>query len=310
MPSNCGICSLLCSDDDNEQVIKCAGSCEKSFHSRCIQDDVVGAKTRSFRDWKCKNCRTSININSSSTPEATNDLLKALADFKAQIMHEFKSAKDEINTLAQAVQYASDKMDESMTLMKEIKSDLAAVKKENENLRSMNTTLSNEVNILKDKVRSLEQYSRKNNVEINGIPETPRENVFNLVKDVGTALGLDIQDSDISTAHRVPSFKKDRPPPLIVQFSRRITRDTLLSKFRDKKSMTAQEINPALTFQRVYINEHLTPENKLFLKTLKEKCKEASYDYAWCRDGKFFVRKCQGERVHRVTSCEDLNKLK
>lgn len=311
MSSSCGICGILVNSNDvNDQIVKCAGSCEISFHSRCIQDDVKGAKTRSFRDWRCKKCRNAADSDPVPKMNVSEDLIRGLEDFKLQVLSELKTTRTELNALSESMQFFSNQMDENTNLMKEIKSEVAAVKKENENLRSMNVTLTNEVTSLKDRVRSLEQYSRKNNVEIVGIPETPKENAIALVKDVGTALGLEIQEADISTAHRVPSFRKDRPPALIAQFSRRTARDSLLSRFREKKVMTAKQVNTAFPTQNVYINEHLSPENKQFLSKLKQKCKDVGYDYAWCRDGRFFVRKCQGERYRRVDTYDELDKLK
>ncbi|XP_046662764.1 uncharacterized protein LOC124355645 [Homalodisca vitripennis] len=201
-------------------------------------------------------------------------------------------------------------MDESTNLMKNIKEELALIKKEKERLTAMNSALNTEVTSLRNRVRALEQYSRKNNVEVNGIPETPREDVVGLVRDVGAALGVEIQESDISTAHRVPSFGKDRLPPLIVQFSRRFIRDTVLGKYKDKKGLTARQINSAFSDKIVYVNEHLTPDNKIFLSKLKVNCREIGYQYAWCKEGKFFVRKCQGDRCIKVDSYDELNKLK
>lgn len=311
MPSNCGVCGNPFVDDESDQKIKCAGNCDIQFHARCIQNDVDGTKTRSFKDWKCKNCRSS---SAPATIEVSNDstkeLLKAIEEFKQQVFGELKSTRTDINDLAHSMQFVSNKMDESTALMKEIKSELAAVKKDNENLRNMNAALTSEVSCLKTKIRSLEQYSRKSNLEISGLPETPKEDAVCLVKDVGAALGVEIQESDISAAHRVPSFRKDRPQPLIVQFTRRTTRDTLLNKFKDNKTMTAKQINAAFPAQNVYVNEHLTPENKLFLSKLKEKCKEVGFSYAWCRDGKFFARKSQGERYIKIENYDDFNKLK
>lgn len=311
MSHNCAVCDGSFDSEESEQRIKCAGSCNKYYHSRCIQKDVDGAKTRSFRDWKCRDCRTSsTTIPSQVSNEDTKELLKALEDFKQQMFVELKSVRVELNELSGSMQFVSDKMDESTNLMKEIKSELALVKKENENLRNLNSALTAEVDSLKGRVRSLEQYSRKSNLEINGIPETPKENVSGLVRDVGVALGVEIQETDISTAHRVPSFNKDRIPPLIVQFSRRTVRDTLLNKFKDRKTMAADQINAAFPAQKIYVSEHLTPENKMFLSKLKNKCKEIGYKFAWCKDGKFFVRKCEGERFIRIESDEELNKLK
>ncbi|XP_046679303.1 uncharacterized protein LOC124366745 [Homalodisca vitripennis] len=270
MSHNCAVCDGSFDSEGGEQGIKCAGSCNKYYHARCIQRDVDGAKTRSFRDWRCRDCRAS----SATTPsqvsnESTKELLKALEDFKQQMFVELKSVRVELNELSGSMQFVSDKMDESTNLMKE-----------------------------------------KSNLEINGIPETPKENVSGLVRDVGVALGVEIQETDISTAHRVPSFNKDRIPPLIVQFSRRTVRDTLLNKFKDKKTMTAEQINAAFPAQKIYVSEHLTPENKMFLSKLKNKCKEIGYKFAWYKDGKFFVRKCEGERFIRIENDEELNKLK
>ncbi|XP_046685480.1 uncharacterized protein LOC124371197 [Homalodisca vitripennis] len=155
----------------------------------------------------------------------------------------------------------------------------------------------------------LEQYSRKDNVEVSGLPVTQNEDVFDVVRDLGAAMGVDIQQQDISTAHRVPSYQRDRIPSLVVKFVRRATRDELIENYRQKKTaMTARDVNPALPMQRIYINKHLSPDNKVFLSKLKTKCKEIGFMYAWCRDGKFFVRKCQGERYIKIDSYKDLEK--
>lgn len=54
--------------------------------------------------------------------------------------------------------------------------------------------------------------------EMSGIPVAQKENVIQLVMDVGTALGTDVMERDISAAHRVPSYNSKRTPALNVQF--------------------------------------------------------------------------------------------
>lgn len=61
---------------------------------------------------------------------------------------------------------------------------------------------------------------------------------------------------------------------------------------------------------KLYINEHLSPENKVFLNKLKSKTKELGYAFTWCRDGKFFVRKSQGDKYIRIESYDAIDKLK
>ncbi|KAG8322184.1 hypothetical protein J6590_028255 [Homalodisca vitripennis] len=141
-------------------------------------------------------------------------------------------------------------MDESTNLMKEIRSELALVKKENENLRNLNSALTAEVDSLKGRVRSLEQYSRKSNLEINGIPETPKENVSGL--ELRSRRPTYQQHTEYHLSIRIEFH------PLIVQFSRRTVRDTLLNKFKDKKTMTAEQINAAFPAQKIYFSNTTT----------------------------------------------------
>ncbi|KAG8300147.1 hypothetical protein J6590_083537 [Homalodisca vitripennis] len=136
------------------------------------------------------------------------------------------------------------------------------------------------------------------------------DGAIEVVKDVGTALRVDVQDSDIAAAHRVPSYKKDREPSLIVQFNNRAVRDLWISKYRTIKNLSAQNINKEFPARRVFINDHLSPENKQFLTRIKQKCRDIGYTFAWSRDGKFFVRKGEGDRIQRIDSYADIEKLK
>lgn len=316
MSANCGACNQPCASVDSDQTVKCSGACEKHFHARCVKDDLVGKKTRSGRDWKCKDCRNASSanssVNSSINTSVTKDfIIRVLEEFKQEMFGELKTFKNDMTDLSAAVKFVSDKLDESTQLIKEVKSELSLVKRENEDLRRKNASLTSDVNALKDKVRTLEQYSRKNNIEISGLPVTKDEDAFDLVKDVGISLGVEVLKNEISAAHRIPSFQSGRTPALVVQFVNRTVRDTFLKKYREKKGgISAHDVNSAFSMQRMYINEHLTPENKVFFAKIKSKAKEIGYSFVWCRDCKFFVRKTQGEKCVRIDSYDDLEKLK
>jgi hypothetical protein len=313
--STCGVCNRACvSEAANDPIVKCAGVCEKVFHARCIKDDADGKKTRStWKDWKCKDCRINASVssgNSSSTVLTKDFLVSVMEDLKKQVFDELKVFQNQYSQLSTSMQFVSDKMDDSNKLMSEIRSELAEVKKENEKLRVDNVTLTNEMHALRDRVRSLEQYTRKNNLEISGIPSTPREDVAAIIRDVGAALGLEVAEGQISAAHRIPSFKKDRPQSIVVQFTARSTKEAWLTKYKDLKGLTANQVNAAFPPQKVYVNEHLSPENKVFLAKLKTKCRDLGYTYVWSRDGKFFVRKAAGDKCKKINGYDELNSLK
>ncbi|KAG8248012.1 hypothetical protein J6590_049364 [Homalodisca vitripennis] len=60
------------------------------------------------------------------------------------------------------------------------------------------------------------------------------------------------QNSDVAAVHRVPSYKKDREPSLIVQFYNRAVRDIWISKYRTIKNLSAQKINKEFPARSLY----------------------------------------------------------
>lgn len=313
MSLRCGVCELECGNDDTD--VKCTGGCDRIFHAKCIKSDLEGKKTRSQRDYKCKECRASSSVKSvSSVSESTiptkDVIVRVLEEFKREVFEEFKAIRGEVAELTESVKFMSDKVDKVTAATEKMSLELQALKKENEKLTASNAILTREVSTLKERMRDIEQYSRRNNIEISGIPVTPNESVLEIVKDTGKALGVELQDHHVTAAHRIPSYKRERTPSLIVQFQNKMLRDTWIGKYREKKSMTANEVNTSYPKQRMYINEHLSPDNKQFLYNLKQRCREVGYDFAWFREGKFFVRKTSGQPCKRINNSDDINKLK
>ena len=65
---------------------------------------------------------------------------------------------------------------------------------------------------------ALEQYGRRQNLEIVGIPVTSNENTNAIVQEIVELLQVTISSKDISTSHRLHSKSKSNPPPIIVPF--------------------------------------------------------------------------------------------
>lgn len=149
MSLNCGICELLCVNQKSDPSVKCSGVCSKPFHSSCVKKDKDGTKTRSNKDWKCKECRdpSSINNSASSASAALTQgfHVKVLDHLKTEVFGEQKTLKNEMKELSTSVKFQSDKLDESTQLWKEVKTELAAIKKENSQLQQQNASLSSEV---------------------------------------------------------------------------------------------------------------------------------------------------------------------
>lgn len=325
MAAVCGVCGVTC--DDDKSTVKCS-ACERSVHISCVKSEKI--KTRAGnKEWKCDDCSKGKDSSASSTKSTSSDsaLTKAfiinvldsfkkevfqelkLDSFKKEVCQELKSHTTTMGEFKTSLEFLSSSVDTSNVLMAEIRKEYEEIKKENAELRLKNGQLTETVVELRDRVRELEQYSRKTNIEISGIPVTGKEDIMTLVKDVGAAIGQELQDGQIMAAHRVPCYNKQRTPSIVVQFHTRLQRDTWITSFRQKKNLSASEVNKAFPNNRVYVNEHLTPENKRFLNQLKQMCKEVGVKYVWCRDGRFFVRKCEGERCYRISDLSDLKNV-
>jgi cell division protein FtsB len=310
MPATCGVCNEVISGGKASEVISCSGNCKKSFHVNCVKDD-INEKNRAVKQWRCKDCRENSVGSVSSTPVTKEFIMKVLDGFKTDVFKEFKTFKTEIEEITRSIGFLSDKVDSSNALMEDMKKQFMSLKKENEELRVKNSALCASVTDLQSRVRSLEQYTRRSNIEISGIPETPKEDVIKLVKDVGAVIGVSVEESQINAAHRVPSFRSDRAPSLVVQFNTRAVRDHWLKQFKENRgTATSDKVNSSFPRTKMFINEHLSPINKLFLAKIKKKCRDIGYAYVWSREGKFFVRRANGEKCIRIDNEADIEKLK
>ncbi|XP_022184148.2 uncharacterized protein LOC111043494 [Nilaparvata lugens] len=161
---------------------------------------------------------------------------------------------------------------------------------------------------LQKQVCNLEQYSRVNCVEIQGIPTEANEDVKSLVLAVSKALDHPIDEKLIDNCHRLPSKDRDRPPAIIAKFVRRFDKEALLQKRRIKRDFSTrhlghQQISP------IYLNESLCPERRRLLALAKKAKGEGNFKYLWVRNGKVLARRTDGQPVIVIETVQDLNKL-
>ena len=86
------------------------------------------------------------------------------------------------------------------------------------------------------KLDELEQYNRRQNLELVGAPFTENEDVTQITLDLIEKLNVDIAEKDISIAHRLPlkrensNLKNRRHSPIIVRFLSRHKKTKFLQK--------------------------------------------------------------------------------
>ena len=162
---------------------------------------------------------------------------------------------------------------------------------------------------------NLEQYGRRENLEIHGIPEMNHESTNEIVKSVAKALNVDLDENQISTSHCIAQPKRDRQqqrksnqsPPIIVRFSNRDKRNEI---FRKKKMLRS---NPSVnsTFGNVYVNitENLTKRRKTLFNTAKLAKRDLHFGFLWTSQGRIRLRRDSESEIINVSLLSDLYKL-
>ena len=114
-------------------------------------------------------------------------------------------------------------------------SEHAEFKSTSRELRDDNMKLQNTVADLSQRLNYLEQQTRANNLELQCVPENKHENLYTVVKQLGSVVGCEIKDSDISNCTRIAKLNTSntRPRSIVVQLACPRIRDQLLASVTD-----------------------------------------------------------------------------
>lgn len=178
------------------------------------------------------------------------------------------------------------------------------VKKSQELLQKENKELTKKNEQLTLRMSELEQHSRQNNIEIKGVPVTQAEDCLAILQQIGEKVECPISAADVDVVHRVPA--KNNEQHIIARFCSRTKKAEFAGKAK-KARLTAGTIGfQSHSQQPVYVNDHLTPENKrLFAQALAKK-NEMNWQFLWVENCRIKARKAQGDRVHRISKVSDL----
>lgn len=116
-------------------------------------------------------------------------------------------------------------------------------------------------------------------------------------------------DTIFRAAHRKPS---DKPKSIVMKLLSKQKRDNILAAAKLKRRSpenTSRGLKIDNISNELYINEHLTPRNKLILKKSKEMARSKNYKYVWVRNGAIFARRDDRSRIIKILSEIDVNKI-
>lgn len=225
-----------------------------------------------------------------------------------KLLAENKVIREHYNELQKSLEFHISKMEELTTENKDLKSEVKSMKKildqANEERDQLYVDLGTAINHIDD----LEQYTRKHNLEIHGIPEKTEENLTEQVITLGNALNVKIRRDDIDICHRMFTGKnRSKPRPIIVRFKSYRTKKELYGVRKSLKNQNMSHIFQGADI--VYINENLTRMRRELFANVWRRKKLEQWHSAWTIDGKIFLKLSLGDQPVRIYSQEELDKI-
>ena len=131
---------------------------------------------------------------------------------------------------------------------------------ENQRLRTKVNNLENKVMLLEINGNHLEQYGRRNNLEITGIPDdVSDENLEEKAIQVLSEIQVNVSSSDIEACHRIRKGKNSSKKTIVQFINSKHAKKALINR---KGLVIINKSSRSLSsFDNTFINESLAPVN-------------------------------------------------
>ena len=230
---------------------------------------------------------------------------------------------DRCNTLENSQQFLSNKYDTVLQTLQNVKEQVTKLDKKYKDatgsLEAKQTNMADMADKTQETLYRIDcsldetqQYLRRDCLEITGVPITSHDNPKLLVKEIGTLIGAEIDDSHIAAAHRLPDSKnvKNR---LIVKFLQRDKREEVYKKRKHLVGKSVHQL-PSIRAEigesvsrdnKIYINESLTSYRKRLFGRIKDYKRKNNVKYLWTSNGKIMLKVNEASATEAFTTHEE-----
>ncbi|KAL4721119.1 hypothetical protein ACJJTC_009399 [Scirpophaga incertulas] len=305
-------CSVCASDLKSKEGITCSRqSCHHSYHKGCVG---MGKNDPAPASWMCPKCVSQtrrgddsnttarspasvkgdfVNTTARSRAAKTNEdetseniesiirtqieivfqreLPKLVASITESVSNSLKTKFSELELSVQTISNMYDTLkstvDKSNITIKKLQTENKSL---NDKIKTMQATMEE---IERESLKR-DQWSRLQNVELVGVPESVDESLSVLVEKVAKHI-----------------------------------QDLFLSAARKTRSLSSSDIGMQGEKKNIYINEHLCIKNKQLLSQCKAKAKSNNYKFVWTKNCRIYTRKAENSPFILVSSLEDIKKM-
>ena len=163
----------------------------------------------------------------------------------------------------------------------------------------------------------LEQYTRKNSVEICGIPESAYESTEKAVLKISGALNVAISPEDIEITHHLNRKGVEKGiRPIIVKFISHKVKSKLYKSRAKLKDVCVHQLFPNYSAAvsskeggRIFITENLTSSRRKVLMKANQMRKDGLLVSCWTLDGKIYIKTSPDGNPVRIYAEDDLKNI-
>ena len=223
------------------------------------------------------------DVREEPTPLSTDaDLATVIA--KIQLVDDILLHLDEESTkMHSSVRDLTTSLEFSQSEIDALKKENADMKKKLDEVLTEDKRTQFQVNTLEDKLDKVESMSKKKNLLFEGIPEVEdrREDVGKAICSLFDQLSVN-KNISFDACYRVGTYVRSRTRPILVSFERQLDRDLVYRKRMDLRKTT--------DFQKVWVNEDLSPISQRKRGLIRLITKEAQQQGIDCKTGKYSIQ--------------------
>ncbi|KAM7293529.1 uncharacterized protein ISCGN_026659 [Ixodes scapularis] len=215
-----------------------------------------------------------------------------------------ESLRETVNEIQQSMDFFSADYDRLLKLATANEQTGKGLQDKLSQLKSTVQIQAAEIQDIRGALNDNEQHSRLSNLEVHGLPVSPKEDLLSFIESLAEKLNIShFHKTDILAIHRLPA-KREKAPPILIRFA----------SVRMKESwMEARGKLPSLSqvgpFPKLYLNENLTRANKELFWQARQRGKERGYKFVWVTRAKIYARKMEGSLPVRINHKLDLEKI-
>ena len=178
---------------------------------------------------------------------------------------------------------------------------------ENAQLKETIANLQHKVIVLETAANSVEQYDRRNNIEITGIPDDIEDkNLEHSVIEIFKAADIQISHNDVEDCHRIGKPKGNSKKIIVRLVNRKYCKQILYNR-RKFKNFDGSKIGMSNT--KIFVNENLTNYNHQLAFNCRKLKREKLISKTYSSNGIIHIVQILGNKPIKVFHQSKLDEL-